>query len=212
MDAFGIDQLPKALRMRLRRRHLPPESILFRQGDRAVAVYVVEQGRLAMIRHTPDGHRVTLATAGPGDSFAEAALFSDVYHCDAIAELRTRVVGLPTRELRAVIARRPALAERLMAGLAHQVQDLRLRIELRSIRSARGRVWQMLLLSAAPRSRTVQFDRPLKDVAAQIGLTHEAFYRALAALQKAGRIRRRGRRIDLVGYDRNHIDAAPSSL
>ena len=74
-----------------------------------------------------------------------------------------------------------------------------MRIELRSIRSARERVWQMLLLAAARDGPTVSFDRPLKDIAAQIGLTHEAFYRALAALQRTGRIRRRGRRIDLLG-------------
>src|SRR5947208_15878048 len=104
MDAFGIDQLPKSLRARLRRRSLAPGAVLFRQGDRAVAVYVVEQGRLAMIRHTADGHRITLFTAGPGDSFAEAALLSEVYHCDAIAALKTRVVRIPKAELRTVIA------------------------------------------------------------------------------------------------------------
>ena len=198
MDAFGIDQLPKTLRMRLRRRNLSPGSALFRQGDHAVAVYVVEQGRLAMIRHTADGRRITLFTAGPGDSFAEAALFSEIYHCDAVAELRTRVVSIPTAELRTVIARHKSLAERLMARLAHQVQELRLRIELRSIRGARERVLQFLLLATQAKGGTVTFPRPLKDVAGEIGLTPESFYRALAALAKSGRIRRRGRRIDLV--------------
>ena len=39
----------------------------------------------------------------------------------------------------------------------------------------------------------------LKDVAADVGLTHEAFYRALATLEKQGRIARGARVIRLIG-------------
>jgi CRP-like cAMP-binding protein len=199
MDAFDLDDAPKSLRSKLRRRTLATGQALFRQGDPVKAVYVVEQGRLAMVRHAPNGRRVTLFTAGPGDSFAEAALFSEVYHCDAIAELPARVVVVPKKELTDALARDKRLAERLMARLAHQVHDLRLHLELRNIRNARERVCQALLLATDARGRTIIFDRPLKVVAGEIGLTHEAFYRALAALVRAGRIRHRGRRIDLVG-------------
>jgi len=197
MDAFGLDQAPRSLRAKLRSRALAREAILFRQGDPARAVYVIENGRIAMVRHTPDGRRVRLFSAGPGESFAEAALFSDVYHCDAVAEIASRVIVVPKTELRALLARQRHRAEVLESRLAHQVQELRLRLELRDIRQARERVWQMLLLAADPRSRTISFDRPLKDVANEVGLTHEAFYRALAALARLGRIRRRGRQIEL---------------
>ena len=199
MDAFDLDNVPKPLRSKLRLRTLATGQALFRQGDLVKAVYVVEEGRIAMVRYAPDGRRVTLFMAGPGDSFAEAALFSEAYHCDAIAELPARVVVIPKAELRAVLAQHKRHAERLMARLAHQVQDLRLRLELRNIRNARERVWQALLLLAGPGGRTIVFDRPLKVVAVEIGLTHEAYYRALAALVRSGRIRHRGRRIDLIG-------------
>jgi CRP/FNR family transcriptional regulator, dissimilatory nitrate respiration regulator len=199
MDAFGLDQIPKSLRARLRHRDLPAGGALFRQGDPVTAVYLIERGRLAMVRHTPDGRRVTLFTAGAGESFAEAALFSDVYHCDAVAEVPTRVTVVPKTELRAFLRQRREAADRLTARLAHQVQALRTRIELRGIRSARERAWQALVLNTAPGGRTVNLDMPLKTMASDIGLTQEAFYRALAALAAAGRIRRRGRRIDLLG-------------
>jgi CRP-like cAMP-binding protein len=78
-----------------------------------------------------------LFTAHPGDSLAEAALFADVYHCDAIAELSARVLVIPKQELRDLLARRKLLAERFTARLAHQVQDLRQRLELHNIRGAR---------------------------------------------------------------------------
>jgi CRP-like cAMP-binding protein len=83
MDAFCLDRAPKSLRTQLRHRDLRAGATLFRQGDPAVAVYVIERGRIALVRHTSEGRRVTLFTAGAGESFAEAALFSEVYHCDA---------------------------------------------------------------------------------------------------------------------------------
>jgi CRP-like cAMP-binding protein len=199
MDAFGLDQAPKSLRARLRRRDLAAGATLFRQGDPAMAVYVIERGRIALVRHTSEGRRVTLFTAGPGESFAEAALFSEIYHCDAVAQIASRVTVVPTAELHALLRQRWQAAEQLMARLAHQVQALRTRLELRSIRGARERVWQALILAAGPHGRTVKLESPLKTMASEIGLTQEAFYRAMAALESSGRTRRRGRRIDLLG-------------
>jgi CRP/FNR family transcriptional regulator, dissimilatory nitrate respiration regulator len=198
MDAFGLDDAPKSLRQKIQHRSLATGAALFRQGDAVTAVYVVEKGRIAMIRHTSDGRRITLFTACAGDSFAEAALFSDIYHCDAVAEAATSVAVIPKRELLAALARHQHLSQQLMAHLAHQVQNLRQRLELRNIRNARERVWQALVLAAGAKDRTVEFDRPLRAVASDIGLTHEAFYRALSALARTGRIRRRGRRIEIV--------------
>jgi CRP-like cAMP-binding protein len=37
----------------------------------------------------------------------------------------------------------------------------------------------------------------LKDLAAEIGLTHEALYRTLAALERSGEIKRKGEKIML---------------
>jgi CRP-like cAMP-binding protein len=198
MDAFGLDEAPKSLRAHLRHRDLAAGKALFRQGDPVVAVYVIERGRLAMVRHTAEGRRVTLFTAGPGESFAEAALFSEVYYCDAVAEVPSRVTIVPKAELHALLKQGGQASDRLTARLAHQVQALRTRLELRSIRGARERIGQALVLAAEPGSRTVKLETPLNTMAGEIGLTQEAFYRAIAALEAAGRIRRRGRRIELL--------------
>ncbi len=77
-----------------------------------------------------------------------------------------------------------------MAVLAHQIHTLRGRLEERGIRSARKRVMHHLILAAGPDGRTVPLDGTLLDLAAEIGLTHEALYRTLAALEKEGAIRR----------------------
>lgn len=196
LAAFGL--APDRPAVPLTRRSLARGETLFRQGEPTRAVFIIEQGRLALVRHAADGRRLVLFTAGAGDSLAEAALFAEHYHCDGVAETRAAVIEIPTAALRQRLRAEPQVAEALTARLARQVQDLRQRLELRNIRSARERVWQMLLLRAGAASpAAVRFDRPFNAVAAEIGLTHEAFYRALSALEKTGRIRRQGRTIRL---------------
>ena len=68
--------------------------------------------------------------------------------------------------------------------------NLRTRIEQRNIRSARERVRHYLALNAGADGRTVALAGTLKDLAAELGLTHEALYRTLAALERSGAIKR----------------------
>jgi CRP/FNR family transcriptional regulator, dissimilatory nitrate respiration regulator len=79
-----------------------------------------------------------------------------------------------------------ALAEALMARLARQLQELRARMELRNIRSARERVLQYLRLRAGVHGRSIAVEGQLQDIAAEIGMTREALYRTLAALEAEG--------------------------
>ena len=53
-------------------------------------------------------------------------------------------------------------------------------------------------IGRAPADGVVIFDRPLLEVAEDLGLTHEAYYRALAMLASAGAIQRMGRTIRLI--------------
>jgi CRP/FNR family transcriptional regulator, dissimilatory nitrate respiration regulator len=167
-------------------RALDQGQMLFRQGDEATAIFAVEQGRLRLVRHTVDDRKVVLHTARPGELFAEAALFADTYHCDAVADIASLVRVLPKPELLARFAADPAAARRFMAILARQVMALRTRLELRSIRSARERLLQHLLLAAAAGGGTVRIEGTLMDLAAELGLTHETLYRVLAELEAEG--------------------------
>jgi CRP-like cAMP-binding protein len=82
--------------------------------------------------------------------------------------------------------------------LARQVMGLRTRIEQRNIRSARERVRHYLVLNAGNDGRTVELGGTLKDIAGELGLTHEALYRTLAALERSGEIRRDRGKIRLL--------------
>lgn len=190
------DWLAQAAR-RARQRRLAAGDCLFRQGDRAQAIFRVEQGRLRLVRHLADGRTVTLHVARAGDGLAEAALFAGQYHCDAVAEVDSSV---------AVIARAPLLAAlrgdaeaslAFAADLSRQVRSLRWQLELRNIKSARERLLAWLQLQADAHG-VVASDRPWTVIAPELGLSHEAIYRALARLQVERRLRRRKDRIQLI--------------
>ena len=95
-----------------------------------------------------------------------------------------------------------AAAQAFTATLARQVMNLRTRIEQRNIRSARERVRHYLALHVGADGRSVALAGTLKDIAAELGLTHEALYRTLAALERSGAIKRGRGRIVLTGRRR----------
>ena len=177
------DALPASLEAGSVARVLAPGELLFRQGHRAWAIYKVETGRLRLIRRTIDDRLVILHTARRGEFFAEASLFAETYHCDAIAAVQSSVRVYPKEIVIKALRADPALAEAFMARLAHQLQELRARMELRNIRSARDRVLQYLRLRAGIHGRSITIEGQLQDVAAEIGITREALYRTLATLE-----------------------------
>jgi CRP/FNR family transcriptional regulator, dissimilatory nitrate respiration regulator len=190
MSMTAKDWLPSAVLAAGMERVLSPGQALFRLGDRTAGIYEIVKGQVQMIRVDASGREVVLYAAGPGDIFAEAALFSPTYHCDAITKTGAVVRLFPKARVLPAFRENPKAAEAFMALLAREIMRLRTRLELRNIRSARERVLHFLVLNAGSDGRTVLLHRTFKEFAAELGLTHEAFYRALADLAADGEIKR----------------------
>src|SRR5437660_12776664 len=105
------DALPPSLEVRSVVRVLAPGELLFRQGDRAAAIYKVESCRLRLIRRTVDDHLVVLHTARRGEFFAEASLFAETYPRDAVAAAQSRIRVYPNALVMKALRADPALAE-----------------------------------------------------------------------------------------------------
>ena len=192
----GKDWLPAAVRAKAIDRTLKTGEALFRLGDKTAGLCEVLAGRVRLARVDRAGHEIVLHVAGPGETLAEASLFSPAYHCDAIASTDALVRIYPKAALLAAFDQDPKAAQAFSATLAHQVMHLRTRIEQRNIRSARERVRHFLKLNAD--GRTVALRGTLKDLAAELGLTHEALYRTLAKLERSGEIKRAKGKITLL--------------
>jgi len=192
------DWLPAAVRALAIDRKLKSGEALFRLGDKTAGLCEIVAGRVRLARVDRAGREIVLHVAGPGETIAEASLFSPTYHCDAIASTNATVRVYPKREVLAAFERDPNAAQAFSATLARQVMSLRTRIEQRNIRSARERVRHYLALKVGTDGKTVALHGTLKDIAAELGLTHEALYRTLALLERSGEIRRTGRKIVLA--------------
>jgi CRP-like cAMP-binding protein len=179
------------------RRRLDAGEMLFASGDPVRSLFVVERGRLRLLRHAAHGAALVLHVAPAGESFAEASLFSPTYHCDALAEISSTVIGYPKRALLGALREDPEAAVALVEHLAQQVQALRGRVELLNVKSARDRVLSYLHHRLGASATAVELDRTWKAIASEIGLTHEAVYRALAELERDGLIERDGNTVAL---------------
>ncbi len=186
----GDDWIPAALQRAGMKRALKAGETLFRSGMRTAGLYQVAHGRVRLARVDRRGREAVLYVASAGDIIAEASLFSPVYHCDAIATTDATVRLYPKAAILAAFKRDPKAMQAFTAMLAHQVMNLRARLEQHSIHSARDRVRHYLNLNAGADGRTVPLTGTLKNLASELGLTHEALYRTLAAMAKAGEIAR----------------------
>jgi CRP/FNR family transcriptional regulator, dissimilatory nitrate respiration regulator len=179
----------------LERRSLARNEALFRQGEKVTAIYFVEAGRLRLERQTFDGRSLVVGTTSSGKFFVEAALFADIFHCDAVATEPSQVCVYPKAAVLDALRADPTNAISFLSLVAHQVIELRHRIEIMKVRSAKERVMLYLDLNAGPDGRTVDLRSQLQDIAGELGLTREVFYRTLASLEQAGAIERSDARI-----------------
>jgi CRP-like cAMP-binding protein len=147
---------------------------VFRQGDRVLSMYLVRSGTVALERPMTDGIALTLHIANADMALAEASLFADTYHCDAVARTDAEIASLPRATFLAEIRDYPDAALSLIETHAKEVQAQRTRIEILRLRRVAERLDAWLDL----------YGEPAKgewiNVANQIGVSAPALYRELA--------------------------------
>jgi CRP-like cAMP-binding protein len=182
------DWLPRSLRTSTIERRLAAGQAVFHRSDRASGVYEIVSGKVRLTRVDAEGRELLLGIACPGDTFAEASLFSPIHCCTAVAMSKAVVRLYPKASLLAEFARNPQSTQAFAALLAHQVMDLRTRLERQNLHSARDRVRHYLATGAE--AGTVVLPGTVKDLAGELGLSHEALYRTLSEMEEEGEIAR----------------------
>lgn len=119
---------------------------------------------------------------------SEASLKTAKYHCDALAISETNVIKVPIKALAAALDRDPDFASRWFSMLNAEVKRLRLHCERLSMKSVRDRV--LHLIHTEGKNGQFQVNTGLKSLAGELGVTHEALYRTLSALEKDQKIKR----------------------
>jgi CRP/FNR family transcriptional regulator, dissimilatory nitrate respiration regulator len=196
--SMGVtDWLSSSVRAAASERRLKAGQALFHTGSKSAGFYEVVAGTVRLVRVDRSGREAVLQVASAGETVAEASLFASTYHCDAIAATPAVVRFYPKITVLAELQRDPKLALSFAAMLARQVMTLRTRLERRNIHSARDRIRHFLTVNAGADGRTVVLPGTLKELAADLGLTHEALYRTLARMEADNEIMRAGTMIKI---------------
>ncbi len=170
---------------------------VFRAGAPARHVYHLTEGRVRLVRYGRAGEEAAIHVAQPGEFFAEAALHADRYHCTALAVVPSTLAVIPSAGLAALLAEDALAMQAWVAILSSQLRRARSRVERLCLRSAAERIEHLLLCEGTGPACVYRPGGSLKELAVDLGLTHEALYRTLAHMVRDGRLLRDGMQLSL---------------
>lgn len=187
--------LPTDLHELCEARHYARQATLFQLGQRPEMMFYVVQGEVLLERMGMSGEPVIVQRTDRG-FVSEASLQASHYHCDAQVVMATDVVCVPVAPLLAQLLKDAAFALRWIGMCNREIRRLRLQCERLSIKTVQGRLMHLIETRGSNGHYSVGAD--LKTLASELGVTHEALYRTLAALEKAGRLERGGGQLSLI--------------
>jgi CRP/FNR family transcriptional regulator len=176
-------------------RSFPAGTRVFHEGDNSDACYIVKEGSFRVTREHSDGRAITLATLGPGEIFGELAMLDgDKRSASAEALTDGELLALPAGDVRALLARHPEIALKLVAGLVRRLRAANVRLSRQSFQTVPSRVAGILSqLSREAQDDGVEEEVTIRmnqtDLAQLAGTSRESVSRFLAELERAGVVR-----------------------
>jgi CRP-like cAMP-binding protein len=190
----GLAFFPAELVSRARQVAFDSGEVLFRTGDSPDNLYFVLAGELLLVRHSRDGQQVVLQRARSG-FLAEASVESRRYHCDGVARTPTIASALPMAAFRQALAADERFRAAWTKHLAGEIRRLRAQCERLALHSAPERI--VHYIESEGSEGAIELQQSLKSWALDLGLTHEALYRAIARMKRSGQISVDGPRLSL---------------
>ena len=118
-------------------KHVKRDEVLFKQGDPATTVYMVQKGQI-LIRYKPyDGDELTVGTIGPDGILGwSAALGHPRYTSRAVAVEDSTLLAIYGTRLRCLCLKQPEtgamILDRLASGIAGRLQSTEALVQLLS--------------------------------------------------------------------------------
>lgn len=162
--------------LRARQWHFDGGQSLFHRGDAVKEMHFVQTGSVHLVRHQSDGSVLILQRAGPGSILAEASLYSETYHCAAVAFGASETRAYAKASFAKLLAKSPEFSDAWAGYLAQELQSTRLRSEILSLKTVAGRLDAWIAWNGGGAPERGEW----KLVANEIGVSPEALYREIA--------------------------------
>ena len=179
-----------------RLRRLGRGDPVFRVGEPCEEFHVTVMGQVKLYAISPAGQEKVIELIGPGNSFAEALMFTGKpYIINAQALTDTLLLSVGKAVVFGEIERDPRFAMRMLAGISRRLHGLVHDVEAYALHSGVQRVIGYLLRDqqvedcATGEVVTVSLPVSKATIASRLSLTPEYFSRVLHELEAAGMVR-----------------------
>lgn len=177
-------------------RRLSRGDTVFRVGEPCEEFHVTVTGQVKLFAISPAGAEKVIELVGPGNSFAEALMFTGKpYIVNAQALTDTLLLTVKKEAVVGEIERDPRFAMRMLAGISRRLHGLVHDVEAYALHSGVQRVIGYLLRDqqvedcATGEVVTVSLPVSKATIASRLSLTPEYFSRVLHELEAAGMVR-----------------------
>jgi CRP/FNR family transcriptional regulator, dissimilatory nitrate respiration regulator len=178
---------------------------IFFEGDEGVGFFVVYSGRVKIYKISPDGKEQILHVFGPGEPFAEVAVFAgSSYPAHAQALEKSTCFFFPRASFVSLLAGNTSLAMNMLASLSLRLKHFARMIEDLSLKEVPGRLAAHLLFLSSQQdgARELRLRMPKSQLASLLGTIPETLSRILAKMQKQGVISTNGAVITILDREK----------
>jgi len=183
-SSLNDDELGELADLSIERSFMPNEFI-FWDGDAPDWFYIIDKGKVKVLKHSSLGKEFIIAFFGLGEMFGEVAVFDNKpYPASAQAMVETKVVGIKTDEFLSFLANRPQVALNIISVLAGRLRDAQSRLRDLAGERVEQRLASVLLMLSAKLGPTLPFTR--QEIAEMVGTTTETAIRVMSHLKDRG--------------------------
>ncbi len=187
------------------RKNYPKGELLFAEGQSAEGFYLLLDGRVKLYKLSVAGKEQILHVVGPGEPFAEAALFAGACY-PVFAEVLSacRVFYFPKPDFLGLLRSDPQLSLNMLATMARFLKRFARLVERLSLRDVSARLAQYLLQEIPPESGLqpqIRLRLSKTQLAAQLGTISETLSRTLKKFKQEGVVAVQGKCITILDRD-----------
>ncbi len=171
----------------------PRQATIFWEGREAQGFFILIAGYVKLVKSSPDGKEYILRLVGPGESFAEAAVFSEApYPATAMALEDCDTLFFPKGPFLRHLAASPTLARNMLATLSRLNLHLTRQLEDLSLKEVSARLARYILERCQEThgriDKGLRFELPTTKthLAAYLGTISETLSRTLSRLKSEG--------------------------
>jgi len=189
----------------------PAKRILFREGDPASALYIIEEGEVELF-FARRGERRIMQVVGPGSSIGDLPVMLALpdYAYGAATRGDTRLLRFSIETIRALVEVNPQICFRFLRLVSRRLERAERRMLELSGRSAFEQIVQYLVREAnEQQSEAVRVTQ--RDIGASLALCRQTVSRVLGELEHLGLIARGRGQLRILDPDRLAAISDPAS-